>query len=183
MPARASRNTEPTPSFNDLMGSEPEKPTETVNLPENDETKKSDETNKNEGDNVKVEAPENDPGDNTKPVVPDETTTPPSVLMNKTPSELAAETPDETAARYDIDTSITDDDAENPNVQVYKDTTMKQVPSGTHLHPDIAKDLSNRGISENTTDSAQVTRTVSNEYAFAPDAEYNDKMPWTYENK
>ena len=100
-----------------------------------------------------------------------------STVPNKTPAELAAETPEETAARYNIDQTITDEDAENPRVQVYKDTYVKQVPSGTHLHPDVAKDLANRGISENTTDNAQVKRTITDTYDFAPDAETNDK--WT----
>lgn len=99
-----------------------------------------------------------------------------STVPNKTPAELAAETPDETAARYGVDTTITDEDAENPRVQVYKDTPVIQVPSGTHLHPDIAKDLLNRGISQNTTDSAQVSRVVHGDYDFAPDAENNDKF-------
>lgn len=97
-------------------------------------------------------------------------------LVNKTPAELAAETPDETAERYGIDTKITKEDAENPRVQVYEDTVVKQVPSGTHLHPDIAKDLLNRGISANTTDSAQVKRTIIETYDFAGDAETNDKF-------
>jgi hypothetical protein len=98
------------------------------------------------------------------------------LVGNKTPAELAAETPDETAARYNIDTSISDDDAKNPRVQVYKDTVIRQVPSGTHLHPDIAKDQANRGISENGTDNAQVKRQVTETYDFAPDAETNDKF-------
>lgn len=99
-----------------------------------------------------------------------------SLKANKTPAELAAETPDETAKRYGIDTSITEEDAENPRVQVYKDTYVRQVPSGTHLHPDIAKDLMNRGISQHTTDSAQVSRVITVDYDFAPDAETNDKF-------
>lgn len=99
-----------------------------------------------------------------------------STVPNKTPAELAAETPDETAARYNVDTSITEEDAANPRVQVYKDTQVRQVPSGTHLHPDIAKDYANRGISQNTTDSAQVKREVVETYDFAPDAEFNDKF-------
>lgn len=99
-----------------------------------------------------------------------------SSVINKTPAELAAETPAETADRYNIDTSITDEDADNPRVQVYKDTIVKQVPSGTHLHPDIAKDLHNRGISEQHTDNAMVKREIATGYDFAPDAEHNDKF-------
>lgn len=99
-----------------------------------------------------------------------------ATVPNKTPAELAAETPDQTAARYGIDPTITDEDAENPRVQVYRDTKVNQVPSGTHLHPDIAKDLLNRGISEQHTDNAQVRRVTTEGYDFAPDAEYNDKF-------
>ena len=99
-----------------------------------------------------------------------------ATVPNKTPAELAAETPDETAARYGVDTSITDEDADNPRVQAYRDTHVDQVPSGTHLHPDVAKDLQNRGISERGTDNAQVKRMVTDTYDFSPDAEHNDKF-------
>ncbi|MFY3741642.1 MAG: hypothetical protein HMLIMOIP_002100 [Candidatus Nitrosomirales archaeon] len=100
-----------------------------------------------------------------------------ATVPNKTPAELAAETPDETAARYNINTEITKEDAENPRVQVYPETVVKQVPSGTHLHPDIAKDLSNRGIAEMHTDNALVRHPdTAPTYDFAPDAETNDKF-------
>jgi hypothetical protein len=99
-----------------------------------------------------------------------------ALRTDKTPAELSSETPDETAARYGVDTTITDEMADNPNIQLYRDTHVNQVPSGTHLHPDIAKDLLNRGISEQHTDNAQVKRTITEAYAFAPDAEQNDKF-------
>lgn len=102
----------------------------------------------------------------------------PSVVAlnsNKTPAELAAESPAETAERYNIDNKISDQDADNPRVQVYRDTLVNQVPSGTHLHPDIAKDMLNRGIAESHTDNAQVKRQVTEVYDFAPDADTNDK--------
>lgn len=104
-------------------------------------------------------------------------------VPNKTPAELSAETPDETASRYGIDQSITKEDADNPRVQAYRDTHVNQVPSGTHLHPDIAKDLLNRGISEQHTDNAQVKRTVTEYYDFAPDAEHNDKFEKTVDDE
>jgi hypothetical protein len=100
-----------------------------------------------------------------------------STVPNKTPAELASETPDEAAARYGIDETVSEQDLENPRVQVYKDTVLKQVPSGTHLHPDVAKDMQNRGIQQQTTDTAQVSRMVTHEYDFAPDAPHNDKWP------
>lgn len=89
--------------------------------------------------------------------------------IRKTPNELSAETPDETHARYGIDTKITAEDADNPRVQVYRDTHVNEVPSGTHLHPDIAKDLMNRGITYPGSDAAIVTRTVYDyDYADPP---------------
>jgi hypothetical protein len=99
-----------------------------------------------------------------------------STVPDKTPAELSSETQEETARRYGVDQTITDEDADNPRVQVYRDTKVNQVPSGTHLHPDIAKDLLNRGISEQHTDNAQVKRTIVETYDFAPDAPNNDKF-------
>lgn len=98
-----------------------------------------------------------------------------STVPNKTPAELAAETPDETDARYGKAPVVSQEDLDNPRVQVYKDTVIKQVPSGTHLHPDIARDMFNRGISDSSTDNAQVRRITTDTYDFAPDAETNDK--------
>lgn len=97
-------------------------------------------------------------------------------VPNKTPAELSSETPKQTAQRYGIDQTITDEDADNPRVDLFRDTHVNQVPSGTHLHPDIAKDLMNRGISEQHTDNAAVRRTSTEYYSFAPDAEHNDKF-------
>lgn len=114
---------------------------------------------------------DNDKAD--KPVISNQVV---GTVPNKTPAELAAETPKQTASRYGIDQSVTDEDADNPRVQAYRDTHVNQVPSGTHLHPDIAKDMLNRGISEQHTDNAQVKRTVTEYYDFAPDAEHNDKF-------
>jgi hypothetical protein len=94
---------------------------------------------------------------------------------NKTPAEMAMETPAETAKRYNIDNEISEADAKNPRVQVYRDTLVNQVPSSTHVHPDVAKDLMNRGIAETHTDNAQVKRFITDTYDFAPDAETQDK--------
>lgn len=99
-----------------------------------------------------------------------------SLRTDKTPAELSAETPAETAKRYGVDTTISDEEVDNPRIQVYRDTLVNQVPSGTHLHPDIAKSLQNRGIAEQHTDNAQVKRMVTEVYDFAPDAERNDKF-------
>lgn len=80
--------------------------------------------------------------------------------LTKTPNEMATETPDETAKRYSIDdyTTVTETDEKNPRVEYSEEDYMAQVPGGTHLHPDIAKDLHNRGISAPTTDNAQIRR-------------------------
>lgn len=78
----------------------------------------------------------------------------------KTPDQVAAETPEESAARYGIDTSK---------------LKAKQVPSGTHLHPDVVESMLSVPGSQ-MTDNAQVQRVVSDGYEFAPDAETNDKF-------
>lgn len=78
--------------------------------------------------------------------------------LNKTPNEISVETPDETADRYSIENTVVETDEENPRVEYSEEDYMAQVPAGTHLHPDIAKDLHNRGISAPTTDTAQIRR-------------------------
>ncbi len=98
-----------------------------------------------------------------------------ATVPNKTPNELAAETPDEADARYGT-RNPTEENFDDPNVQVYRNQKVPQVPSGTHLHPDIAKDLQNYTISDRTTDSAQVVRQVAEHQVFAGDAEKNDKF-------
>lgn len=95
---------------------------------------------------------------------------------NKTPAELSSESPEESAKRFGIKTEVTKEDIANPRVQVYSDTVLKQVPSGTHLHPDIAKSTQNYGIAERTTDSAQVKRTITETYDFADSSPDNDKF-------
>lgn len=101
-----------------------------------------------------------------------------ATVPNKTPDELSAESADETADRYNINSEISKTDAENPRVQAYNETRTYQVPSGTHLHPDIAKSQQNRGIAETHTDNAMVKhQDTAPTYDFAPDAEVNDKWP------
>lgn len=158
-----------TPSLKDLLNKdEKSTPEETVTSPEEIPSEEA--------------PPEEHPLDNDDDYDEKENEVPfvsPEVVAlktNKTPAELAAESPAETAERYNINTEISDEDADNPRVQVYRDTLVNQVPSGTHLHPDIAKDLQNRGIAEQHTDNAQVKRQIVDTYDFAPDAEYNDKM-------
>lgn len=129
----------------------------------------------NDKKNVSVTvAPDNDGKNKDDDVVLSRQTV--STVPNKTPADLAAESADETAARYGIDQTSTEEDINNPRVQVYRDTKVNQVPSGTHLHPDIARDLLNRGIAETHTDNAQVTRSKVEYYDFAPDADHNDKF-------
>lgn len=98
--------------------------------------------------------------------------------LTKTPNELAAETPAETAERYGIDQTVTTTDAENPRVEWSEDDFMSQVPSGTHLHPDIAKDLQNRGISAPTADVGQIRKgDVFVGYDFAVDPPVAEEEP------
>lgn len=94
----------------------------------------------------------------------------------KTPDEMSTEPPRETAERYNITNEVSEADVKNPRVQIYSDTVIKQVPSGTHLHPDVAKSLHNYGIADRTTDSAQVKRSITETHDFADAAEHNDKL-------
>lgn len=80
--------------------------------------------------------------------------------VEKTPDQIASETPEESAARYGIDTSK---------------LKNKQVPSGTHLHPDVVEAMLSVPGSQ-MTDNAQVQRVVTDKYEFADDAETNDKF-------
>jgi hypothetical protein len=99
-----------------------------------------------------------------------------STVPNRTPAQISVETADETAARYGIDDKVSEEDLANPRVQVYEDTVVKQIPGGTHLHPDVALDYQNRGIAASGTDNAQVRRMITDTYDFAPDAEGQDKF-------
>jgi len=92
-----------------------------------------------------------------------------SDMLNKTPAELASETPEESAARYNISSEIPDAVDENPNVEVYRDSGAKQIPSGTHLHPDVAKDNYNRAL-KGGTENATTSRVISQ-------AVYADESP------
>ncbi len=127
---------------------------------------------KDENFEMVEETPEEVPVSEETPVEEEKEEVP---VINKTPEGLATETPEEAAARYHIDTEVTEEDDENPRVEYFK-TEAKQVPAGTHLHPDVAKDVMQKGISHHTTDSAQVVREVSVGYDFADDAEQNDKF-------
>lgn len=101
-----------------------------------------------------------------------------ALKADKTPAELAAETPAQTEARYGAPANgvATDEDLDNPNTMASRRDLVNQVPSGTHLHPDVAKDLMNRGIQEQHTDNAGVKRTSTEYFSFAPDADHNDKF-------
>lgn len=94
-------------------------------------------------------------------------------LINKTPAELAAETPGETQKRYGISDEIPDDVHNNPNVMANRDMGFAQMPGGTHLHPDIAKDNYNRGVGGRPEQGGVETVVRSNVYA--TEAEVDDK--------
>jgi hypothetical protein len=102
-----------------------------------------------------------------------------STVPNRTPAQLASETAEETAARYNLKAEPTEADTKNPRVQVYADSEFKQIPSGTHLHPDVVIDMASRRGLTHGTDNAQVRREITHEYDFAPDAEFNDKFDKT----
>lgn len=94
-------------------------------------------------------------------------------VIDKTPAELSAETPEQTANRFNISDEIPEDIANNPNVQVYADDKNFQIPGGTHVHPDIAKDNYNRAVGSPSS-NVGTTRVVS-ENVYATEAEQDDK--------
>jgi hypothetical protein len=93
--------------------------------------------------------------------------------VNKTPADMSSESAAESAKRYGISEDIPDEIAANPNVLVYKDTKNYQIPGGTHLHPDVARDNYNRNIAP-LQEHGRVTRVVS-ENVYAAEAERDDK--------
>lgn len=94
-------------------------------------------------------------------------------VIDKTPADLAAESPAASQRRYGINDEVSDDVHNNPNIQVRKDEGVQQIPSGTHLHPDVARDNYNRSIGLQPENGA-VTRNVT-EFAYAEEAEHDDK--------
>ncbi len=93
--------------------------------------------------------------------------------INKTPAELSAETPAETAKRFGISDEIPDDVHDNPNVKATRDNRNYQIPGGTHLHPDVAKDNYNRSIGGRT-EHGEVTM-MTTQTVYATEASLDDK--------
>lgn len=94
-------------------------------------------------------------------------------VINKTPADMSAETAEESAKRFGISDEIPEDVANNPNVQFYGDNKNYQIPGGTHLHPDVARDNYNRSL-DPVNHSTQSSRVVT-ELVFASEAEVDDK--------
>ncbi len=139
------------------------------NKPVLEPASKSSELTTSDENDAKTEKEENNSDDSTPPLSENVVSTVP----NKTPAELAAETPDESAARYGIDRTITDEDDKNPRVEASHENLFPQIPSGTHLHPDIAKSTQNRGIGT-TTENASFSQAVVG-YDYAEEAPIDDK--------
>lgn len=95
------------------------------------------------------------------------------VNVTKTPNELAAETPQETQERYGINDEVPDDVHDNPNVTIDRDNRVPQIPGGTHLHPDVAKETYNSSLGV-PTEAGLVTRSVGKS-VYADEAEVDDK--------
>lgn len=94
-------------------------------------------------------------------------------VINKTPADLSSETPEESRLRFGIPNEVPDDVHNDPNVTANRDMGFVQIPSGTHLHPDIARDNYNRGVGGQA-ENSQVTRTVT-EHVYATPALQDDK--------
>jgi len=111
---------------------------------------------------------DNDPFGNTNGV-----TIPQANVINKTPADMSAETPKETQQRYGISDEVPKEVDENPNVMAHAAMGNYQIPSGTHLHPDIARDNYNRAVGTGTErGEVQVART---QMVFATENENDDK--------
>lgn len=95
-------------------------------------------------------------------------------VINKTPADMAAETPAETAKRYGINDKVPQDVHDNPNVAATNDNKLFQIPGGTHVHPDVARDSYNRMVGGRPSESGQVTVTDT-QMVFAQPAEFDDK--------
>lgn len=93
--------------------------------------------------------------------------------INKTPADLAAETPQQTAKRFGISDEVPDDVHNNPNVEISRDNRIQQVASGTHLHPDVARDTYNSSLSR-PSEAGHVTMTRT-QSVYAQEAEIDDK--------
>lgn len=93
--------------------------------------------------------------------------------INKTPADLAAETPQQTAKRFGISEDVPDDVHNNPNVEISRDNRIQQVASGTHLHPDVARDTYNSSLSR-PSEAGHVTMSRT-QAVYAQEAEIDDK--------
>lgn len=97
-----------------------------------------------------------------------------TLAFSKTPFDLSSETPDETKERYGISDEIPDAVDKNPNVNVSADMGNFQIPGGTHLHPDIAKDRYNRNLDGAGAETASVT-IQNSQNVYAAEAPVDDK--------
>jgi hypothetical protein len=94
--------------------------------------------------------------------------------INKTPADMSAETPEMSQQRYGISDEIPDDVIKNPNI-TEDGKSARQIASGTHLHPDVARDTYNRSL-ERTGGSENAAVTTSGyKLAFATEAPVDDK--------
>lgn len=94
-------------------------------------------------------------------------------VINKTPAGLAAETPEETARRYGITDEVPEDVHNNPNVVATNDNRNFQIPSGTHVHPDVAKDNYNRIVGGRTENGEVTVNHI--QHVYATEAPVDDK--------
>lgn len=94
--------------------------------------------------------------------------------IDKTPADISSETPAETQKRYGISDEVPDDVHNNPNVTATRDNRDFQIPGGTHVHPDVARDNYNRMVGGRPSESGQVTMS-STQMVFAQEAPFDDK--------
>lgn len=94
-------------------------------------------------------------------------------VINKTPADISAESAEETMRRYGYSDEVPQELIDNPNVETDRLMKNYQIPGGTHLHPDVARDNYNR-IVGGRVEHGNVQRTV-NEQVYATEAPVDDK--------
>jgi hypothetical protein len=137
---------------------------EPLNVPEEEEETK--ETGEEQEERETAGGGEGSPDDSgTKKPVP---------MFDKTPGGLSTETPEETSVRYNIDLEVTKEGLEDLDENCRE--KVRQIPAGTHLHPDYTNELLRKGGNQ-ASDSAQVVRDVTVGHSFADEVEEENAVP------
>lgn len=94
-------------------------------------------------------------------------------VINKTPFDMSAESAAETMERYGYSDQVPQELIDNPNVETIHLMKNYQIPGGTHIHPDVARDNYNR-IVGGRTEHGNVD-VVTQQKVYATEAPVDDK--------